>query len=94
MRLLQDIKDVKTPLQEKMPSSSNFTKLFISKLLTSKIVREAMERANDDKAHMKDVNEKIIKPTIEFAEIQRNALELARRRREQIKTKSLLEEIL
>ena len=32
MPLLQQIKDIKTPIQEKLPAMSNFTKLFISRL--------------------------------------------------------------
>lgn len=93
MPLLQEIKDFKTPIQEKLPTMSNFTKLFISRLKLKRI-RDAVDEAKNEHPQIKDVNETILKPTIEFAEIQRHALEQARRRREQVKTMSLLEEIL
>ena len=68
------MKNAKIPYYDKIPKDSNFYKFIISKLTTTKLVAEARDKAREEKASLKDVNDKILKPTLEFAEIQRHAL--------------------
>ena len=93
-KMLEELRNAKIPVHEKMPKKSNFTKFIITKLVTDKLNKETMDKLNEEKAYLKDVNDKILRPTIEYGEIQRNALQQALKRREVVKTKTLLEEIL
>ncbi|MFO0118273.1 MAG: hypothetical protein ACK521_11900 [bacterium] len=68
------MKNAKIPYYDKLPKNSTFYKFIISKLLTTKLVDETKDKAREEKASLKDIKENILKPTLEYAEIQRNAL--------------------
>jgi len=69
IELLDKMKNAKIPYYDKIPKDSNFYKFIINKLLTTKLVTETRDKAREEKASLKDVNDKILKPTLEFAEI-------------------------
>ena len=68
------MKNAKIPYYDKIPKDSNFYKFILSKLLSTKLVAETKEKVREEKACLKDIKENILKPTLEFSEIQRNAL--------------------
>jgi hypothetical protein len=69
IELLDKMKNAKIPYYDKIPKDSNFYKFIINKLLTTKLVTETRDKAREEKASLKDVNDKILNPTLEFAEI-------------------------
>lgn len=69
IELLDKMKNAKIPYYDKIPKDSNFYKFIINKLITTKILTETRDKAREEKASLKDVNDKILKPTLEFAEI-------------------------
>ena len=92
--VLAQLQNEKTPIEEKMPKENNFTKFFISKKFFDKIRKQCEDKAKEEKTELENINEKILKPNMECAAEQHKLIGKAQQKREELKAKSLLEEIL
>lgn len=81
MNLLSDIKDSKIPYYEKLPKESLFYKHIVATIASKSLHKQVGQKAIEDAYLLQEVNDRILKPVAEFAEIQRRAIDEAKLRR-------------
>jgi hypothetical protein len=75
VNLLSDIKDSKIPFYEKLPKDSLFYKHIIASMASKSLNKQVGQKASDDAALLQEVNNRILKPDVNFSEIQRRAID-------------------